>query len=181
MISKFGSNGRSPSPSSPARWVYWARQHRACGLFCQSLQMSVLRNSIRIILTCFLKQRRLLHDILAFGPSYKPTIGYGPAGRAADSMYSLRKDWMTLSLRSRPCRDRLWSYWIPREVPSPQARYVTFHQQVITSNPRNSKGGDHCCYPLSRRRLEETFESHGRPRTGRELSMTFMYFPLRQH
>ncbi|KAF8527441.1 NAD(P)-binding protein [Hysterangium stoloniferum] len=29
--------------------------------------------------------RRHLHDILAYGPTYKPTIAYGPAGRSADT------------------------------------------------------------------------------------------------
>lgn len=31
-------------------------------------------------------QRRLLHDLTTFGPSYKPTIAYGVPGRSADSM-----------------------------------------------------------------------------------------------
>ncbi|KIJ54415.1 hypothetical protein M422DRAFT_775527 [Sphaerobolus stellatus SS14] len=39
---------------------------------------------LRLVLSKQL-QRRGLHDVLSYGPSYKPTIGYGPAGRSADT------------------------------------------------------------------------------------------------
>ncbi|KAF8582810.1 NADH dehydrogenase [Ramaria rubella] len=39
---------------------------------------------VRIVLTKSLN-RRLLHDLTAFGSGYKPTLGYGPPGRSADT------------------------------------------------------------------------------------------------